>query len=352
MSQLSQRNCCIDSLRLIASFMVICIHSPNSPIAIWLVPLCAVAVPLFFMISGYYLLQDNTSSPKIIKQIRKTAVICIASNILYFFWGVFLFVYSVKGLSAFFECRFSPLYLARFIFLNESPFGYQLWYLGAMIYTLILSLIFISVQSQKIRKIFYWSIPIFLIADLCIGEYSMFLFHTEINYIWVRNFLFTGFPYFLLGNLVYRYRERLTSLFRNWMFSILIFLFCCTTLLEVWFLKSQNAFTPRNHFLSTTFLAFMIFLLAVKKPNLGSCTVLPKWGIQYSLPIYIFHPIILDVLKVLANKLHIPFIYYVLFPPVVFVISLIASMIYVKTFRYIKDRIETWHRRHKNTEAE
>lgn len=333
---MNQRNRCIDSLRLIAAFLIICLHLPYYPMAHWIAPLGAVAVPLFFMISGYYLLREDVFRPQITKHIRKIAVLCIAANLLYFLWKLSLVIYSGQDVSAFLEQKFSLLSILRWIFLNESPFGYQLWYLGAMLYSLILSLLFVSVKSQKIRRAFYWAMPVLLLADLCIGEYSKLLFDTTIYHIWVRNFLFTGFPYFLLGNLIYRYQKRLTAFFRNYMLLTGILVFCGTTLLEVWFLETQGALTARNHFLSTTCLAFIIFLFAVKNPNLGSRTPLPQWGSRYSLPIYIFHPIVIALLEILARKLHITSLYEALSPVFVFLASLIVSMLYRKAFLAVK----------------
>ena len=81
--------------------------------------------------------------------------------------------------------------LRNFILFNENPFGFHLWYIGAYIYTLIIVLVF-----NKINKIkyVYWSIPILLLVDLCLGKYSIVLWHREFPVIIVRNFLFVGIP--------------------------------------------------------------------------------------------------------------------------------------------------------------
>ena len=332
---MEQRNDCIDSLRLIASFMVICIHIPDYPFSQWMNSICAAAVPLFFMISGYYLLRENVCRQQITKHIKKIAVCWIASNILYLLWKLLLVLNAHQNVSDFFAEKLSVSSLAKFVILNESPFGYHLWYLGAMLYCLILSKFFISLKSQKVRKIIYWTIPVLLICDLCIGEYSILLFHTTIHNIWVRNFLFAGVPYFLLGNLLYRYRNRLVAFFKNWMLIVSFILFCFTTWLEKWFLESQNALPNRNHFLSTTFLVFTIMVFAIKNADIGKNTLLPKWGLQYSLLIYLIHPIIITVLEVIGRKTGLTAYYNLFSPLLVFGASLIFAIVYIKSCKFI-----------------
>ncbi len=50
-----KRNSCMDVMKAVAAFMVVMIHvHPDTMIYSGLVSICRVAVPFFFMISGYY----------------------------------------------------------------------------------------------------------------------------------------------------------------------------------------------------------------------------------------------------------------------------------------------------------
>ena len=98
--------------------------------------------------------------------------------------------------------------LGKFILLNENPFGFHLWYIGAYLYTLII--VFFSVKCNKFKYI-WWSVPFLLLLDLCLGKYSLVLRHKEFPFILVRNFLCVGIPYFSIGMLLKQRQEQILN---------------------------------------------------------------------------------------------------------------------------------------------
>ena len=70
--------------------------------------------------------------------------------------------------------------MLNFIVFNVSPVSYHLWYLGAVLYTL---LIIAAVYRESTRKLLWCFIPVLLSVDLTFGEYSVILFnHFKLYY--------------------------------------------------------------------------------------------------------------------------------------------------------------------------
>ena len=191
----------IDSLKFLCAILVIFIHV-HTPYQEYILPITRCAVPCFLVISGYLIFtEDRMKLKRSLKRgFRKMFQI--------FVWSTLLFA-AVKFLFTSKNNDFSFLNLSalcEFIFLNKNPFGFHLWYIGAYLYTLII--IYCSIKYSKFRYI-CWSVPFLLLLDLCLGKYSLVLWHKEFPYILVRNFLCVGIPYFIIGMLIKRFKNRI-----------------------------------------------------------------------------------------------------------------------------------------------
>lgn len=125
----------IDSLKFLCAVLVIFLHV-RTPYQEYILPLTRCAVPCFFMISGYLIFTNDKLKLEghLRRGIKKMVQILI--------WSTLLFA-AVKFLFAFKNNDFSFLNLeslGKFILLNENPFGFHLWYIGAYLYVLIIIL--------------------------------------------------------------------------------------------------------------------------------------------------------------------------------------------------------------------
>lgn len=173
----NERNNSLDALKTICAFLVICIHVPFPGIVSEIITsLARIAVPIFFMITGYFY---NKTDKKPFKQIKKVIILIILSNLLYFIPDIL----KNENISTVFSLK----NILSFIIFNESPFAGHLWYLNALLYVLI---IVYFADKLKVRKFLYYAIPILLAIDLILGKYSILLFGQQFPYIIIRNFLF------------------------------------------------------------------------------------------------------------------------------------------------------------------
>lgn len=320
-----KRNRNLDFLKTVCSFLVVCIHAPFPGIAgtIFL-PLCRIAVPLFFMITGYYYTHTKQRNNEK-KQLMKILRLFVGANLLFFLWSLLwkcICGYSVVG---YLSSAFSLTSIGKFLLLNESPFGGHLWYLGAILYVLVIIFVF---EKKWDRKKMYPVVPVLLLADLVFGKYSLLLFGQSIPFIWFRNFLCVGLPYFLIGDMLYTYRITV----KPKKALLLALVFVLTTFAERFVLGFFEVNGQRDHYISTTFLASFLFLSATQCSSECICKgyrALCEIGAKLSTGIYVMHPIFITLLLALIDHLcrYIPqlFVYYYIEPIAVFVCTAIVA---------------------------
>lgn len=280
----------IDYLKTLCAFLVICIHT-YCAYQNFILPLARVAVPCFFMISEY--LQYNGES--IGKQHLKKSILNVLRITI---WSTLLFIVIKELLYFHYNKSFyipSQKEILNCVVFNENPFGGHLWYLNAYFYVLLI--VYAIEKCQKWKYLFV-ATPILLIGDLVFGKYSMLLFNREFPFIYVRNFIFVGIPYFTLGVLLKKYYRTIHTHLSQKILIIACIFFSFTSFFEKYILLYIERCPTREHYLSTTFLSIALFLLFISfkqsKPN-----ILSLIGEKYSLFIYILHPLFLTFFGIL-----------------------------------------------------
>lgn len=322
-----QRNHGIDFLKFLCCFFVISIHAPfPEPLKSFTMPLARMAVPVFFIISGYYF-STLKKTGRLKPQIKKIFRLFISGNLLYFLWQIILALINGTDIASLLQEMFTPASLLHFVFLNESPFEGHLWYVGAILYTLLIVYFWNKKHSSETL---YPFIPLLLLTDLFLGKYSLLLFEQAVPYVFVRNFIFVGLPYFLLGDMLFNIRLRI----KKTVLILLTAVFCFTTLLEKNILDTVGLITDRDHYLSTTFLAVSVFLLAANSDKKHHGKLYKKLcfiGSGLSLNIFVLHPIFIDILRLyIKNDITdetVLLIYNYSTPFMVFLVSALCSYI-------------------------
>ncbi|WP_207666211.1 acyltransferase family protein, partial [Enterocloster lavalensis] len=321
----------IDILKAICAFLIVCIHVPfPGMFGSYFTTLTRIAVPIFFMITGYFYV-DVVKRGRENSQIKKLLKLAIEANILYLLWDCFYAVVSRN--SDFFQSSFSFKNLLIFLLLNESPLSGHLWYLGAILYTLIIVLI---IDKLDCRKILYYLTPLLLFGDLVLGKYSTVILGREFSYILVRNFLFVGIPYFCIGFLI---RNGMGRRIEKKALSCLIVAFSVTSILERFLLVNIGMNATRDHYISTTFLAVTVFLFALKYD--GHEGFLSAIGRKHSTWLYILHPIFITCLGTVSNKVGIYGVYKYIAPIIVY----IATLVFLVIIEKCKNRVLKRRRR-------
>jgi len=289
-TKIQQRNLGIDFIKYIGAFMVICIHSSSPGIAM-IKPFTRFAVPVFFMITGYYTQQRE----HVCKQLRKAVTLFLSCNALYFGYQLLQNIGSWVG---YFMWLANAKAWVEFLLFNQSPFWGHLWYLGAHLYVLW---IIHRVDERIGRRKIYFLIPVLLTFNLILGNYSFLLFRQAFPTCVSRNFLFTGLPFFLLGD----YIRRNGSALSNSKLMMGIVLSAVGTHLENMLLPEDEMLFTKDLFISTVFLSYFLFVYVIRNEKLFSNRLLSfvaTLGKRYSLSIYVFHLMIQSILSDFVNS--------------------------------------------------
>lgn len=184
------RNYSIDCLKFLCAVMIVFLHV-NTPYQEFILPITRCAVPIFLMISGYFLYSDEGKMAyRLVHAIKRIIGILIWSTVLFAVIKFFMVGYnSFMNIS-------SLRFLIKFIIFNDNPYGFHLWYLSAYLYVLVIAWF---VNRWNLFRWVFMVIPLLLIFDLSFGKYSILLWGREFPFIICRNWLFVGVPYFFLG---------------------------------------------------------------------------------------------------------------------------------------------------------
>ena len=282
------------------------------------------------MITGYFY-SDTVARHKEKQQVKKILCLAVEANILLFDWNVTLDILRRESITSYMQSIFTGKSILKFLVLNESSLAGHLWYLGAILYVLVIVLL---VDKLNSRKALYYLTPILLIADLVFGKYSLLIFHREFPYILVRNFLCVGIPYFCIGNLIRENRRSEKGNRKS--LQVLIVVFTITSLAERFVLVNAGLNATRDHYLSTTFLAICLFAYTLKSNWHNK--KLAVIGRKYSTWLYIIHPIFITAFSMVAGKLGIKSIYRCVAPIVVYCVTLVFLIILQKVKSVTKSK--------------
>ena len=297
-----QRWTCIDILKCLAALAVVEIHKPlKVQSGAELLILCRFAVPVFFMITGFFY-SETVAHRRELKQIGKILTITIGANLFYLIWKVLLALENGNNIKDALLARFEERMPEDFILWNFSPLSPHLWYLQALVYVLVIAFI---VEHLGLRKLAYLAIPVLLAGNLIKGNYSLLLLGKDYCHVYyARNFLYCGLPFFWLGCLFGERKEALEGCLDKKKMTLLlggILVFWNMALMEQRWLTKMNALGTEEEYGGTIFLAVCIFLLFIGWQNFYKenvvTRIMAKIGKDYSMLIYVLLYAVLQALS-------------------------------------------------------
>ena len=291
-----KRNAGLDVLKLICAFLVICIHATFAA-RDCLEPVTRAAVPVFFMITGWFYADERARQKK---QIFKVLWIIAVACTFYALWKVLMTLRAGDSVRELIVAWLEPKALVKLILFNQTVVSTHLWYLFALLYVLIIA----AVLGERGRSRVYWMIPLLLAAAVALGAYSPVLLGRKLSTVYGRNFLFTGLPCFLLGELLCQKREKLR--FNSLFVLAMLVLSVVLATAERTYLINRTGYTDAELYICSVFIAISLFLLACNADSIGSGPVLSRlarWGEAYTLGIYILHPAVIDLIQMLFGGL-------------------------------------------------
>ena len=203
----NKRNCNIDLIKVVACIAVVGLHTLPKDLSIMtasLYYLCGFAVPLFFMSSGFFLLNRNKVGYKyvICKCIRIIRVI--------FLWNIIIFILKLgKQLVLKEEGTINLLTFVKEFAKSFVQKGdlWQFWYLGAILIIYILLPILSKLNCKEKRRLM-------LVCGLAavVIEIGSFLYGRPLQKSVIQTFrVWTWLFYFLLGSEMSRIKNWIST---------------------------------------------------------------------------------------------------------------------------------------------
>lgn len=284
------RNKTIDQSRLIAAALVILIHSPLPGVVGNIIESVArIAVPFFFMVSGYFAF--GLERDRLKRQTVKTLKLLIWSVAVYFAWELLWSLYKGTTVTVL-KTYFSLETLFETFVLNTGTLLGHLWFVLALLYCYI------------IYRLFYKSMPKVKLMVAIVLIISFFVIREILRNIgvsntvyYLRNFLFIGMPFFLIGSIFAQTRIILKKSSKK----ALYFVALTGLILSI---SERLLIGACDLYIGTVLASVSLFLLS-QSEDIPTSNFLASWGARFSRDIYVFHVIILGVINIAASLLGI-----------------------------------------------
>ena len=257
------------------------------------------AVPLFYLVSGYYLFEQQTDLQQKISRVRRKLLhimrLTIVATLLYLVHQMasrrLLEGASFKGmLMEYFNLR----ELTMWALFNRVPFAGHLWFLYGLLYAYFLVYWLVRFGHKELTKTAKW-LPIALVILGILLRFAAYFSPQMVWYFSVadvafyRNWIFESVPFVLLGCQLRRCPCILKARSSLW---VALALCGIVAMVLEWRLYLHLFHTYPELYLGTVLETIALFLLAIQNPTVGQNSRLARFGLQLTMPIYVVHVMI------------------------------------------------------------
>lgn len=272
------------ALKALCALFVVIIHVPFIG-KDTLAPIIRIAVPCFFMISGFFLYSGNaqTETTKAWKWVKKAFMLAFFINLFYFLFS------SILG-------NFNIISFIKSFITGDSVAGH-LWYLTALWQGLILFIL----TRKYLNPYIIHLIPLLAFINLLIGRYFFIFDNGEYSLPqYARlNCIAVALPYIYVGYLLRKYNQIFCGTFK-WAILSLLFIICIYMEEHILNALSLNNMVSYSFFtLPVAICIFLFFLKGIKSVPFYIVQI----GKKHSANIYYFHIFISAIIGVLIKKI-------------------------------------------------
>ena len=289
----SARNVYLDIFKFFLCYLVIAIHLAGESYEYF--PLFRLAVPMFFIISGYfnYSADKDVLAKKSVGFIKRTLKYMLVGFAIYIVFDFVMCYVNGNGVGYYFTTLFYEDFLLEFLFLNRpiTYTGAQLWFLIALF---VVSLIHYALVRFDLLRYYKIIIPVCYLIYFFFAGYMYLLQDTDMPIRYTRNAWFFGLPNFALGFSLAKFDFHKKSWYKYCYLAIGVICFFLQTK-EYELVKTENISLEMYvcGVISAVFL--LLFFLGIKN---GGCEFYYKWvGKSASFYVYILHMAVAVVLS-------------------------------------------------------
>lgn len=313
---LTNRNNCLNILKCIACFGVVFIHVPFPGVfGVIIKYMSTFAVPLFFMIAGYY--SYGCTEAKIFRRLIKIVKILIFAILCFLIWEI---INQLKNhtLISWFIINFNWKMPIKFFVFCTIPWSIHLWYLIAMSETYLTWFIIVKHRLEH-KAIRFCGCFLLLgaILDVIVESFGF-------KWLFKVNFLLRALPWFMLGYMIHKkYKSNIPEI-KNSKLALIASIGWIITISVVFFNIKIN-----YNYIGVLITAPSLFILAIKNSNIKISKPIEYIAEKLSLFIYIFHPLVSSIIIIfMKNIININGIYTYFHPVITLFASIFVSLIF------------------------
>lgn len=345
MGKPTMRNQHIDLLKGVACICVVLIHCQfPGRFGAYIGGLLKFAVPVFFMISGYYAV-NNSGEYKLKKKLYHILNLAILAELLYSVFELIKIVLKGENVASYIIDTINPSSIFGFIVFNDPFTSSHLWFLWALIYCYITLWLMRKLNVNEVVLVvlaivgllcFFVSGELLVILGL---PYKFMINFGNIQYGYAvfNLYLCRALPFFIVGYVIRNIHPRIV-LSKTYLIMFLGF--------NVLAVIERLNFGWLQYYVGSFGVSIMVFLCAIEKSDIPiknqMLLILAKIGEKYSDFVYIIHLLVQSVILILFKTIHVnaESLLYFLYPIVAVFASL--GMAYIR--QEFIERIKQWKR--------
>lgn len=306
MEKLNSRNNALDVFKAIAAIFVVFIHCRFPGVfGDCVVAIARFAVPLFFMVSGYFLYNDSREkmNASIPRKVKKLLIIALISGFVYFFikYAEDFFLSGFKmTIIDFLKETVTIEAIVHFIIVNKPLYNTARWFLFALIYCYLFRMLINKTRfANKISNItafaFLFTLIILEFSNYVTGSLVNFaIFKHELGYEFL--FIIRAWPWFVFGMICRQFVSKISKLSAN---TCIITLVVGIVLTLIQSLQGSNP----SVYIGTIFIVIGGFFLCIRGENKQFSSYVVHVGRDLSLYVYLVHGAVISVTSLFETLL-------------------------------------------------
>lgn len=249
----------------------------------------AYAVPVFFLIAGYYAFGKNEDTIK--RRLIKIVKIFIFAYFVFFIFNA-LIAFKNDEIMEWLASNYTIKELAKYVLFCTIGFAIPLWYLIAQIETYIFW--YFTVKLKK-ENLIVRILPILFILQVIL---TSFCETNELAWFWKINFVTRSLTWFALGYYLHTVPEEKINKFSDKEIIACALIGLTIVIIPI-------AFGLKIKFSSVGYIPYAtaLFVMALKHAEKSICKPLEYLGDKLSLWVYIFHVPTSSVIKMIMKRL-------------------------------------------------
>jgi surface polysaccharide O-acyltransferase-like enzyme len=306
----------LQMLKALAAFAIVDIHFGNGFIRT--LPLDRTAVPIFLMITGYFLL--NADGYLTLSRIKHTLIkvvkLDLIAQLIYLVMSIIEVAFWTPEKM---DLRFSTKALIEVVLVGNS-WGGVLWYLHGVAQALVVLYLLVRYNRMKWLP---WLSAIGLAICIVVGCYKSAILPVEYmkEYYIHRNFFTTCLPMMFIGMTIRLNEHKINKSFKQlgWLsFAFLVALYC-----EYEIVARVLRLHSCEIYICNLPLAVCLFCAALKAPAMPRLQALVTNGRKHSQNIFLFHGLVqrIVVCPPLRSAIHIYTV-----SPIIYLLTLLLSL--------------------------